>query len=92
MQIILLLLGTLNLWGILIMAYDKRRAKRGQWRVQEKTLFLIAVCGGSLGILAGMVLFHHKTKHAKFVFGVPLVIALQVLVWFYVTKQGFVIK
>lgn len=92
MQIILALLVTLNLCGIVIMAYDKHRAKRGQWRVQEKTLLLVTGFGGSLGILAGMILFHHKTKHLKFVLGVPLIILLQVMLSLYVTKQGFVIK
>ena len=74
-----------NLAGFLIMGLDKRRARRGQWRISEKALFLPAVLGGSLGSIAGMRTFRHKTKHWYFVVGMPLILILQiciaVLIW-----------
>ena len=59
-------LVTFALYGI-----DKKRARRSQWRISEKTLLLTALAGGSLGALVGMLSFHHKTKHNAFRFGVP---------------------
>lgn len=51
---------------------DKRRAKKGAWRISERTLLLCALCMGSLGALIGMRVFRHKTKHTQFVILVPL--------------------
>ena len=59
---------------------DKRKAKKGQWRIPEKTLLLLAVLGGSLGALLGMYVCHHKTQKTKFVIGVPVIIAVQAAV------------
>ena len=56
---------------------DKRRAKRGAWRVPEKTLFLLALLGGSVGAILGMRTFRHKTKHWYFRFGLPAILLLQ---------------
>lgn len=62
----------INAAALLMMAEDKRRAKRHQWRVPEAALFGAALLGGSAGAWAGMYLFHHKTKHWYFVVGMPL--------------------
>ena len=59
---------------------DKRRAKKDRWRVPEKTLFLLALIGGSLGALLGMHVFHHKTKHWYFRVFIPLILLIQVAV------------
>lgn len=67
----------INLVGFFSMGADKRKARRGKWRTPEATLFLIALLGGSLGSLAGMRAFHHKTKHNRFRFGVPAIFLLQ---------------
>ncbi len=56
---------------------DKRRARRGAWRVPEKTLFLLPLLGGSVGALLGMRVFRHKTKHWYFVWGVPAILLAQ---------------
>ena len=75
----------INAAALLMMAEDKRRAKRHQWRVPEAALFGAALLGGSAGAWAGMYLFHHKTKHWYFVVGMPLILILQiciaVLIW-----------
>ena len=79
----------IKLAGFVLMGLDKRKAKKHLWRIPEKTLFLIAALGGSLGVLAGMYLFRHKTKHKSFVFGVPLILAAQIaLAWLLVTNLG----
>ncbi|HEX3031213.1 MAG TPA: DUF1294 domain-containing protein [Bacillota bacterium] len=92
MQLLRIFFVILNIGGLFLMAYDKYRAKRGQWRVQEKTLFGVAACGGALGIWAGMAIFRHKTRHISFLVGIPLIIAFQVMFWLYVTNHGFVLK
>jgi len=72
------LLG-INLFALLTYGYDKLRAKKEQWRVPESTLLWLAVVGGSIGAILGMRLFHHKTQHWKFKFGLPLILILQIL-------------
>ena len=62
------------------MYYDKRKAVHNEWRIPEKCLFMLALIFGSAGILSGMYLFHHKTKHIKFTAGIPLIMALQVYI------------
>ena len=52
-----------NIVGFALMGIDKKRAKRGAWRIPEKTLFLVSALGGSIGTWVGMYFFHHKTKH-----------------------------
>lgn len=81
-ELLQLLLGYLlliNLIAFALMGLDKGRARRGQWRVSEKALFLPAILGGSVGAILGMRLFHHKTKHWYFRYGLPALLLLQVL-------------
>lgn len=81
MEKALLLYGVvINVIGFGLMGIDKRRARKHQWRIPEKTLFLTALLFGSLGSWAGMYVFHHKTKHWYFVVGMPLILVLQVVV------------
>lgn len=82
---ILIYLAVMNLAGLSAMAADKQKAKRHQWRISERTLFLISLLGGSGGTWAGMYLFHHKTKHWYFVVGMPAIFLIQILaaVWLY---------
>lgn len=75
--LLILYFSVLNLVGLLCMWSDKRRAIRHAWRIPEKTLFLVAIFGGSAGVLAGMYLVRHKTKHMSFVIGIPLIILAQ---------------
>lgn len=77
----------INAIGLLIMRSDKRKAIKNAWRIPESTLLAVAALGGSVGCLLGMQLFRHKTKHPKFTVGVPLILALQLLLavalWYY---------
>ena len=85
-----LLLGYLllaNLTAFVLMGLDKRRARRDKWRISEKTLFLPAVLGGSLGAILGMHLFHHKTKHWYFRYGLPALLAVQILLGVFLGRQ-----
>lgn len=70
----------INLFGFLSMGVDKRRAIKNQWRIRERTLFLIAAMGGSIGSLLGMQVFRHKTKHKSFVIGIPCIIIAQIVI------------
>ena len=64
----------LSLADFALMGVDKRRAKRGAWRVKERTFFLLALLGGSPGALLGMWTFRHKTRHWYFKFGLPAIL------------------
>ena len=72
-----------NFLGFLSMYIDKEKAKSGKWRIKESTLLSIALIGGSLGSYAGMKVFRHKTKHAKFKYGIPFIILIQLLIFLY---------
>ena len=61
------------------MLVDKVKAKRNLWRIPEATLITIAAIGGSIGSIAGMNLFRHKTKHAKFYIGLPVILTVQIM-------------
>jgi len=73
----------INAVGFLSMLLDKLKAKKNAWRIPERTLLMIAILGGSVGSLLGMYLVRHKTKHPKFTIGVPLILAVQVvlIIW-----------
>lgn len=68
-----------NLAGFILMGVDKLKAKRRKWRIPEATLFLVAVIGGSIGSIAGMYIFRHKTQHMYFVIGMPIILAIQII-------------
>ena len=83
LKYVLYYLAAVNLVTFLVYGIDKLRAKRGAWRVSEKTLFVLPLLGGSVGAIAGMRVFHHKTKHWYFKYGLPLILLAQValVVW-----------
>ena len=81
-KLILLYLLIVNALGFLLMLVDKRKAQKNLWRIPESTLLLIAAIGGSIGSLAGMYKFRHKTKHLKFILGIPAILAAQIAVAF----------
>ena len=73
----------MSITGVASMGADKSRARKNQWRIPESTLIWIAALGGAAGVLLGMRVFHHKTRHAKFTVAVPLLLALQIAAFFY---------
>lgn len=74
---VLAALVVVNLVEFALMGWDKRRARRGEWRVRERTFFLLALLGGALGGIVGMQVFRHKTKHWYFRYGLPAILILQ---------------
>ena len=76
--ILLVYLLVINFIGIASMASDKIRAMEHRYRIPEAVLLLFAVVGGSIGSILGMFLFHHKTRKAKFRFGLPLILLVQI--------------
>ena len=70
--------GEANAVTFLLYGFDKYKAKKRRWRISEATLLTLAVIGGSIGAWTGMQIWHHKTMHKKFKYGVPLIIILQV--------------
>lgn len=75
---IVLFLMVINVVAFFMYGMDKRRAVKHQWRISEAALLGIAFCGGSVGALLGMKIFHHKTKHWKFKILVPLFLLLHI--------------
>ena len=84
--LVLLYLIIINAAGFLLMLADKLKAKRGAWRISEKTLMGVAALGGSIGSLAGMYCFRHKTKHIKFTVGIPLILMAQIVLVIWLIK------
>lgn len=81
--ILILYVIIVNIAGFAEMAIDKRRARKGAFRIPEANLFLTAVIGGSIGCWAGMYVFRHKTRHLSFVIGMPAILLIQLAVTVY---------
>lgn len=79
-KILFLYVLCLSLIGFFSMGIDKYKAKKGSYRISEKTLLLIAAFGGSIGSFLGMKVFHHKTLHKKFTIGIPVIFLIQLLI------------
>ena len=69
----------INLIAFLAMLIDKKKAKYGKWRIAEQTLLIFAIIGGSIGAIAGMYVFRHKTKKLRFSVGFPVILILQII-------------
>lgn len=80
LQYVLIYLLAMNVLTFIVYGIDKLKARKHWWRIPEATLLLLAALGGSLGAWMGMRLWHHKTLHKKFSYGVPAIIALQIIV------------
>ena len=86
--IIILYLIAINVITFLVYGIDKWKAKRSKWRIPEATLLGLAVIGGSIGAWLGMKVWHHKTMHKKFKFGLPVIIIIQLLIIGYFVAQN----
>ncbi len=79
MQYFIYYLIIINIVAFFLMGIDKKKAQVGAWRIPEKTLFLSAILGGSIGAICGMQLFRHKTRHKSFVIGMPAILVVQLI-------------
>ena len=79
LKILGIYLFIINAIGFILMLVDKIKARKNLWRIPEKVLFLSAIIGGSIGSLLGMYFFRHKTKHFSFILGMPLILAIQIV-------------
>ena len=77
-NVLLYYLIVINVVTFLVYGFDKWKAKQGSWRISEATLLILAVIGGSIGALLGMRVWHHKTMHKKFKYGLPLILLVQI--------------
>lgn len=78
-QIFIIYIFIINIFTFCLYGLDKKKAKKGKWRISEMTLLLTALTGGSLGAFLGMKIFHHKTKHLKFKVLVPLFLIIHII-------------
>lgn len=76
---LLIILSIVNLFAFLLYAIDKLKAKRSWWRISEAALIWVAILGGSLGAWLAMKVFHHKTLHKKFKYGIPVILIIQLV-------------
>ena len=79
LQNLIIYLILINIFTFFIMCLDKRKAKRGKWRIAENTLLILVLLGGGIGGIIGMYKFHHKTQKLKFVIGFPIILICQIL-------------
>jgi len=83
LKYLIIYLIIINLVGFIAMLIDKRRAKKGEWRIKEGSLFMITLLGGGIGTIAGMYLFRHKTKKLKFTVGLPTIFLMEIVLIIY---------
>ena len=79
----IILIYFINIIGFLVMLIDKKKAEKGKWRIQEKTIFIITALGGGIGTITGMYVFHHKTKKLQFTIGLPTITILEIVLGIY---------
>ena len=84
-QNIVIYLIIINIIGFLVMYIDKQKAKKGKWRIPEKTIFIITVLGGGIGTISGMYAFRHKTQKLHFTIGLPAITILEIIGVIYFT-------
>lgn len=82
--IIITVFAIINVVGFILVALDKQKARKKLWRIPEKTFFLIALVGGSIGIYVSMLLFRHKTKHWYFMIGIPAIFAAELIILYFI--------
>ena len=85
LHIVLICLAVINVVTFFVYGIDKWKAKKSRWRIPEATLLMMAILGGSIGAWLGMKVWHHKTLHKKFRYGVPAIIIAQLLLIGYFT-------
>ena len=85
-DLLLYVLTALNLLTFIVYGIDKWKAVKGKWRIPEATLLILAAIGGSIGALLGMQIWHHKTRHLKFKYGVSFILLAQIVLIYFICK------
>lgn len=85
--IIIYYLFVINAVAFFVYGIDKLKARKGSWRISEATLLLLAIVGGSIGAWLGMKVWHHKTMHRKFQYGLPVIFLLQLALAVYLCTR-----
>ena len=78
----------INVIVFIIYGIDKLKAKKGKWRIPENALLLLAIIGGSIGAWMGIKVWHHKTLHKKFKYGIPLIVIAQIAIVVYIFREN----
>ena len=78
-ETLLYYLIAINIVTLIVYGIDKVKAMKGKWRISEATLLLLAIIGGSIGAWLGMKVWHHKTMHKKFKYGIPAILIIQII-------------
>ena len=91
-QTIIYILICINVVTVIVYGIDKFKAKQGSWRISEAALLSLAVIGGSIGALLGMQVWHHKTMHKKFKYGLPLILLAQIalMIWLLISFGSYI--
>lgn len=89
MKILYIYLIAINLIATIVTIHDKQAAKKGNWRVNENTLLVIAALGGSPAMLLTMLLIRHKTRKMKFMIGIPLILIIELILIYLVLHYGY---
>ena len=88
-RIIIIYLLVINIATFFTYGIDKWKAKKSKWRIRETSLLALAVLGGSIGAWLGMKVWHHKTMHKKFQFGIPLIIVVQIALVIWIISKSY---
>lgn len=86
LESISIIIVIINIVTFIIYGIDKYKAKKGKWRIPENSLIGLAIIGGSIGAYLGMKVWHHKTMHLKFKYGIPLIIVIQLVIVYMFVK------
>lgn len=78
MRIFIAYIAVISVISVVVTVADKAKARAGAWRVKERTLFMLSALGGSVAMYLTMLVIRHKTKHASFMLGIPVIIAIQI--------------
>ena len=81
-------LAVVNTITFIVYGIDKLKAKKREWRIPESTLLLLAIIGGSVGAWCGVKVWHHKTLHKKFIYGIPLIVIIQISIIIYLSNTN----
>lgn len=86
LESISIIIVIINIVTFIIYGIDKYKAKKGKWRIPENSLIGLAIIGGSIGAYLGMRVWHHKTMHLRFKYGIPLIIVIQLVIAYMFVK------